>query len=52
MKITSEQRVISVSNNIENLERSRQLSLQKTIDSHYPVKEKYVIVESKMNLQC
>lgn len=49
MKISSEQRVISVSNNIENIERNRQISLQKTIDDHYPVKEKYVILESKIN---
>ncbi len=58
MKISSEQRVISVSNNIENVERNRQLSLQKSIDDHYKydviescLNDQYVVLDSKINIQ-
>lgn len=56
MKHNAKQKAISVSNNTENIEHQRNISLQNYIDNHYKcdvfesgMNEEFVIVESKLN---
>lgn len=52
MKLTAEQKANRDNNMINTLSLKKdvnQILLQKFIDSHYPIKEKFIIVESKLN---
>lgn len=52
MKLTAEQKANRDNNMINTLSLKKdvnQIRLQKFIDSHYPIKEKFIILKSKLN---